>query len=326
MKRMMQGLKLWRLSSSVKAKGSAQESYSAVLELGRIGSDKAVDLLIGTLARRDGVARSAARELGRLGHERAIKPLAALLTDPNVNQSAAEALIAFGPKAVAVLMETLKSDDAAARQLAVTALGEIRDKRAVEPLILLMQTDDEYAVRTAAATALGLLKDARAVWVLVGTLQMRDETTPERQAALEKLRHATTIALHKIGDPLAAKPATVVDTAAAAVEQVEKKITETEVHPRLIGDLKYLNNGELVGVLKELISASEEISWAKLESREAMLPACFKTYEQRFQTAQIVGKELHRRGGMPLMKSVFEKELSSYGAIGNWWSGIGGWE
>jgi HEAT repeat protein len=323
---MMETLKLWRLAGAIKAKGNAQVAYSAVLELSRIGSDKAVDLLITALARRDGVARNAARELGRLGHERAIKPLADLLTDPAVNQSAAEALIAFGAKAVSVLVESLKSDNAGARQLAATALGEIRDKRAVEPLILVMQTDDEYAVRTAAATALGQIKDARAVWVLVGTLQMRDETTPDRQAALEKLRHATTIALNKIGDPLAKKSTTAVDSAAAAVEQVEKNLTEAEVHPRLIGDLRLLSEKELGGVLKDLINASEEISWAKLESRQPMLPGYFTTYEQRFQTAQIVGKELYRRGGIALMKELLEKELGNHDAISNWWSGIGQWQ
>jgi len=323
---MLKAFKLWKLSSAIRAKGNAQQAYSAVLELGRLGSDKAVDMLIAALARRDGVARSAARELGRLAHHRALPPLAALLTDTQVSESAAEALMAFGAKAVATLLDALKNEHPGARQLAATALGEIRDKRAVEPLILLLQTDDEYAVRTAAAAALGQIKDVRAVWVLVGTLQMRDEPTPDRQAALEKLRHATTLALHKIGDPFAVKAATVVDSAAAAVEQVEKQLTATEAHPRLIGDLALLTEGELAGVLKELISASEEMSWAQLERREPLLPGYFKTYEQRFQSAQTVGKELHRRGGLVLMKSVLDKELGNYGAISNWWSGIGNWQ
>jgi len=322
---MMQAFKLWKLSSAIQAKGNAQQAYSAVLELGRMGSDKAVDLLLATLARRDGVARSAARELGRLARDRTLKPLAAMLTDKEVSQSAAEALIACGAKAVAPLLDALKSEHAGARQLAATALGEIRDKRAVEPLILLLQTDDEYVVRTAAATALGQLKDTRAVWVLVGTLQMRDETSPDRQVALEKLRQATTLALHKIGDPFAVKTVTVADSVAAAVAQVEKRITDTDMHPRLIGDLSLLTETELAGVLKELISASEEMSWAELEHREPMMPAYFKNYEQRFQSAQIVGKELHRRGGVALMKLILEKELGNYGAISNWWSGIGGW-
>ena len=322
---MFKALKLMHLAGALKSKGNAQEAYSAVLELGRLGHDKAVDLLIDALARQDGVARSAARELGKLANERAIAPLIALLGNAEVNQAVAEALLAFGEKAVNPLIETLKNGNGDARRAAAFALGEIRDKRAVEPLVLVMQTDDVYAVRTAAATALGNLKDARAVWVLVATLQMRDETTPERQAALEQLRHATTLAMRKIGDPLAGKPkpATVTTEAEAAVQQVEQVVAETGVHPKLVGDLKLLKNEELIDVLKELIASSEEISWAKLENREPMLPPYFGSYEQRAGAAEKVGRELHRRGGGTLLKRVLQEQLNSHTAISNWWTGIG---
>ena len=293
--------------------------------MGRLASDKAVDLLVEALGRRDGVTRSAARELGKMRNERAIAPLIALLGDLEVNQAAAEALLGFGAQAVEPLAEVLKSGNGDARQMAAFALGEIRDKRAVEPLVLILQTDDVYAVRAAAATALGQLKDARAVWVLVATLQMRDETTPERQAALAQLRNATQLALRKIGDPLAAKAIAPANPAEAAAAEVEKKIAEAGAHPRLVGDLKLLANAELVEVLKELINASEEISWAKLESREPLLPPYLRTYEQRSAVAETTGKELHRRGGQALMKQVWAEQLNRYASIGNWWSGIGGW-
>src|SRR5688572_29563593 len=218
---MFKALKVMHLAGALKSKGNSQEAYSAVLELGRLGSDKAIELLIGALARRDGVSRSAARELGRIRDERAIAPLIGLLGEASINQAAAEALLAFGDKAVEPLMEMLKTGNGDARQAAAFALGELRDKRAVEQLILVVQTDDVYAVRTAAVTALGQIKDSRAIWVLVATLRMRDETTPELQAALEQLRNATTLAMRKIGDPLAAKPTSAVDAAAAVVEQVE---------------------------------------------------------------------------------------------------------
>lgn len=324
---MFKALKAWQLSSALKAKGNAQEAYSAVLELGRLGNDKAVDLLIEALARRDGVARSAARELGRIQNERAIAPLIDLLGNREVGQAAAEAMLAFSAKAVGPLLDVLKSGDEETRRAAAFALGEIRDKRALEPLILLLQTDDSYTVRTTAATALGQLKDSKAIWVLVGTLQMRDETTPERQAALEQLRQAAHLAMRKIGDPLAAKPSgtTVIDAANAVVAEVEQHLAEMGEHPRLIGDIKLLNQDELTAILRELITASEEISWAQLESRQPMLPAYFKTYEQRAEAAAQVGKELQRRGGVALMKKVLEQDLNSYSAISNWWNSIPGW-
>jgi HEAT repeat protein len=319
---MFKTLKQWHHASALKSKGNSQEAYASVLELGRQGDDKAVDLLVGALTRRDGVARSAARELGKIRNERAVAPLIALLGDGEVNQAGAEALLAFGPAAVGPLMEVLKAGNGDARAAAAFALGELRDRRAVEPLIEVMQTDDVYAVRTAAATALGQIKDARAVWVLVATLQMRDETTPERQAALEQLRNATQLALRKVGDPLAAKKPAGQSAAEAAVAEVERKVAETGVHPRLIGDLKLLTNEELIAVLRELINASEEISWAKLESREPLLADYFKTYEQRSGAAEMVGRELRRRGGSALLKQVLEQQLGGYAAIANWWSGL----
>lgn len=317
---MIQAFKTWKLAGALKAKGNAPEAYSAVLELGRVGGDKAVELLVETLNRRDGVARAAARELGRLGDVRAVEPLVKLLADSQVNQSAAEALLALGAKSVEALIPVLRSEHAGARLHAATALGEIRDKRAGEALIAALETDDEYAVRTAAATALGLLKDGRAVWVMVGTLKMRDETTPERQVLLEKLRQATALALHKIGDPLAAKGGvTAASSAEAALRQAEENLKGADTHPRLIGELKLLTEAELVGVLKELVSAIEEISWAGLENREPMLAGYFKSYEQRSQIAEQVGGELHRRGGKALLQRVLTRDLSGHATLTNWW-------
>lgn len=323
---MFKKLKLWQLSSALKGKGNSQEAFSAILELGRLGDEQAVDLLVSALARKDGVARSAARELGKLRNGRAIPALVGLLECAEVNRAATEALLAFGPEAVGPLVEALKGGSGDGRRLAAEALGELRDKRAVEALIEVMQTDDVYAVRTAAATALGQLKDSRAVWILVGTLQMRDETTPERQAALEQLRQATQLALRKIGDPLAAKSdgKTVIDVAAAAVVEVERQIAESGVHPRLVGDIKLLTEDEMLEVMRELIAASEEISWATLENREPMLAICFKTYEQRSGIAEQIGRELYRRGGAALLKVALEQKLGSHTAIANWWNGIGG--
>src|SRR5438093_1419370 len=186
----------------------------------------------------------------------------------------------------------------------------------------------------AAVVQLGALGGEKAVDLLLsaldrhdGKLKLRDETTPERQAELEKLRHAANLALHKVGDPFAAKARSATpDAMAAALAKVEEKLGAVEVHPKLIGDLSLVTDGELIGVLREVISASEEVSWANLESREPMLAAWFKTYDLRAGIARTVGEELHRRGGTSLMRQVFERDLNGYTAIGNWWSGIGNWQ
>ena len=191
---MFKALKVWKLTGDLKRPGNAPEAFAAVVQLGALGGEKAVDLLLSALDRHDGVARSAARELGRLG--------------------------------------------------------------------------DPFAAKARSATA---------------------------------------------------------DAMAAALAKVEEKLGAVEVHPKLIGDLSLVTDGELIGVLREVISASEEVSWANLESREPMLAGWFKTYDQRAGIARTVGEELHRRGGAPLMRQVFERDLNGYGAISNWWSGIGGW-
>jgi hypothetical protein len=321
---MFQALKIMNLAGALKAHGNSQEAYAAVVELGRIGNDKAIDLLIGALNRHDGVTRAAARELGRLNHPKSLGPLIALLEQADVRQSATEALVRIGSAAVEPLTVALKSGQPNSRQAAAQVLGELGDKQAVDGLIESVQTDDSYAVRAAAATALGQLKDPKCIWVLVHTLRLRDETTSERQAGLEELRHAITRALHKIGSPLAKAVAEGQDVD-AALREMEQAITDSEVHPRLVGDLHLLSEAELVEVLNELIRASEEVSWAGLERREPMLANWFKTYERRAEVAQTVGKEIHRRGGTALMKKIYEEQLSSYPALSNWWAGIGSW-
>ena len=316
---MFRALKTWKWSNALKAKGNAQEAYTAVLELGRLGTDEAVDLLIGSLSRLDGVSRSAARELGRLGNSRALKPLADLLAAPEVSDSVAEALIRAGAKAADVLIPALKSESPLARRAGARALGEIRDPRAVEPLATVLQGDDDYGVRTAAANALGQIKDQRAIWALVNVLKLRDEADPQLQVQLQELRSAAQRAMRRIGDPLAAGKGTA-SGGASSGEPGQLENAEQALHPRLLGDLSAVSEQDIVVVLKELIAASEEISWAQMENREPAPAPWFKTYEQRHQTAEMLGRELARRGGPALLQLILERDLNNYAAIRNWWS------
>jgi len=294
------------------------------MRLGRLGGAKVVPLLAQALERMDGVSRAAARELGRLKLPEGVEPMVKVLARKEVNQSCVEALAQIGEASVEPLIGALRDPAAEIRQRAAEALGQIGDRRALDGLVAVVQADPEYGVRTVAATALGQLKDARALWVLVGTLKLRDESAPEQQSALEALRQAASLAMRRIGDPLQKKqdgagPKSV----AEAVEELEGRLTGSDVHPRLLGDLGLLSVEELVEVMRELIQASEEVSWAKLESREPLLAPHFKSYEQRQQTAERVGKELHRRGGDALVQEVLKEQLEDYPAIKNWWNGIG---
>jgi len=73
------------------------------------------------------------------------------------------------PRAVEPLIGALKDSGIGVRQLAAGALGELNDPRAVEPLIGTLK-DSEIAVRWVAAVALGRLKDPRAVDPLIDAL------------------------------------------------------------------------------------------------------------------------------------------------------------
>ena len=94
------------------------------------------------------------------------------------------------------------------------------------------------------------------------------------------------------------------------------------MHPRLAGELSQLTESELVAVLKEVIASSEESSWANLENRAPMLPAYFRSYEQRRLAAETIGAELYKRGGKPLLKRILEQDLAGNGAVSNWWAGM----
>ena len=322
---MFSSIKTWKLASALKTRGNAPEAYSAVKELSQMGGPKAVSLLIATLERRDGVARSAARELGRLGGAEAAEALARQLTCPDLLKSVLEALTTMGGSAVPVLVKVLKEPSIELRCAVARALGKIKDHGATEALIEALSHDDSYAMRVEAANALGEIQDKRAIWVLVAVLKMRDESSREQQQALEVLQESARVALHKLGDPLGAaeagaKGGTLEEQVATMEEALKGK---SELHPKMLGNLKLLSEHDLIEVLQDLISAGEEISWAKLESRDPLLLPYFDNYEKRREVAESVGQELRRRGGRALLETILNRDLNNYPAICNWWNGMG---
>ena len=113
-----------------------------------------------------------------------------------VRRHAAEALGEIKDKrAVEPLIEALK--DEGVRHSAATALGRIEDKRALEPLIKVLREDPNEIVRGSAAYALGRIKDKKAVEPLIETL-LEDKDSYARQGA--------AVALGNIGDKSSVKP------------------------------------------------------------------------------------------------------------------------
>ena len=101
----------------------------------------------------------------------AVEPLIDFLNhwDPNARICAARALIKIGKPAVGLLIACLKYNRVEERWLAIEALGEIGDSRAVEPLIACLK--DKYGgVNPNAAQALGEIYNNQAVEPLIACL------------------------------------------------------------------------------------------------------------------------------------------------------------
>lgn len=107
----------------------------------------------------------------------------------------------LGRRVVPVLIRALHDRDSQVRRQAALALGEIEDRRAVEPLGLLLQ-DECAAVREAAAQALAELGDARALDVLVQILHKDDSA----KIVLCHDRQDAAQALANLGTPQALEP------------------------------------------------------------------------------------------------------------------------
>jgi HEAT repeat protein len=125
----------------------------------------------------------------------AIPDLIKLLSEPDglVQEVVPPILIRIGAPAVAPLVEMLRGAFPPINKLAAYILGEIRDARAVWPLVTALQNPD---LTIPAAQALGKIGDSRAVKGLLDTLSSYSEAT----------RQATTLALGAIGDPQGVEP------------------------------------------------------------------------------------------------------------------------
>jgi len=89
--------------------------------------------------------REVVEALGDIGDERAIEPLISILgrwnSAPIVCEKMVETFVKIGTPAVEPLILFLKSGEFNNRKYAAEALGKIRDKRAVEPLIHVLWSD-----------------------------------------------------------------------------------------------------------------------------------------------------------------------------------------
>lgn len=116
--------------------------------------------LVLALKHRDpAVAYEAVEALGEIGDPAAAGPLTEALTGDKysgLRWKAAEALTQIGTESVPYLINALENPDEDVRWKAAISLGEIGDRRAIDPLISLLGDEDRF-VRSRAAYALGIM-------------------------------------------------------------------------------------------------------------------------------------------------------------------------
>ena len=196
-----------------------------VIALGKLRHPKAVDPLISTLKHHNrDVRKHAAVALGKLRHPKAVDPLISTLRDRSneVREQAVVALERIGDsRAVLPLIEILSlsddrsnfllsrllkrilwkkskiiqsvnssnSSDSSIRCRAATALGELRDSRAVKVLARAL-TDSSSDVRERATVALGQIGGLQALKVLVQALSHSDRGV--KKESVEALKRIGT--------------------------------------------------------------------------------------------------------------------------------------
>jgi HEAT repeat protein len=172
-----------------------QIRINAVMILGDIHDTLSVEPLIEALKDKplissletDTLRLEAAKALGNIKDTRAIGPLIASLSDENfhIREQSAEALTTIGQPSVEPLIKLLRTESADSQILAAKILGNIKDPRAVEPLIqnlLLAAADNRsWNFRLEATRALGKIKDLRAVEPL--EIMLSDKVSYVREMA-----------------------------------------------------------------------------------------------------------------------------------------------
>ena len=146
--------------------------------------------------------REAALALGRIGTDPAIKALISALLVPKTMHDAAEGLGISGSSDAVDPLIALIENQPWPVSTAATALGRLKDVRAVQPLITSLSGKPRTWIgfQRRAAWALGELGDIRAIDSLVETLYDKDQ---KRQAGMEgsyEIQSEAALALGKIGD------------------------------------------------------------------------------------------------------------------------------
>ncbi|MDD5771892.1 MAG: HEAT repeat domain-containing protein [bacterium] len=152
-----------------------------------INDNKTKDFLISQINHDDSDIRLIAIKL--LSEETTNPPIDILITklkDENINirKEASNSLIKYGVQSVEKLIIVLDDSDWCIRESAANILGQIKDRRAVQPLIKKIK-DEKSQVKSCAVSALGDIGDTSAVQPLIEIL--KDKNIDNRKLVVDAL-------------------------------------------------------------------------------------------------------------------------------------------
>ena len=276
-------------------------------------------------------------ELAAFG-EAAILPLINTLSSDNnsVRADGCRALAQIGEKAIPELVKALSDSDIHTRYWSACTLGDIKDERAVRPLLEALAIELKSNVRAGIITALGEIGDKRAINALIQALQ--DNSSSVRSSAaialgqfadqevikalIPKLedesyfvRSWSANALGKIGDSQAIAP---LITALSKEKEIEVNYAIVRALGQFKGDSQVVET--LLPMLKNPASDSNlrceiAIALGRLGDFQAV-PLLIQTlrdkdYNVRYWCIEALG-QLGDQRALPILTHIKEKEKWGY--------------
>lgn len=228
MKSLLQSVKFWCLSTGMLSVLLFSLGFYAYYR------DHKIKVLIEDIKNGEPqVAQPAAEKLGGMGSD-IVPYLIPLIKDMDSQRRsyAADALSRVGWSAISSLVELLKDKDSSMRAASAEVLGKMHSqaKDSVPSLIKSLDDDDE-TVRKAAKVALGEIKDTRAIDPLIATFMKKDR---ESEPAEEALANIGTEAMPALIIALKDNNPKMRESSAKALGKMGSKVKDTESVKALI--------------------------------------------------------------------------------------------
>jgi HEAT repeat protein len=283
---------------------------SAIRALGHIRHERVVTALLDVLRSPPHSTRqtAAVQALGQLGSPRATTPLLALLRQTRSRTMRHETTKALGligdPQAAQPLIAVMQEadNDLLLKGIAITALGQIHDQRAVPPLIKELDAQD-LGIRLHVIRALGRLGERDATTSLVGLLQTLltaaaslplepVEATFANHLRLLHEQIAVVQALRNIADPRS------VDVLLSALE--------AHVFPQSSAEGLRLRAAAYQRRRAAMVALSTFKDHRVIETFIALLGDT--DVQIRADSARLLGELGDRRGGLPLIATLHDAD------------------